>query len=79
MEVQAKKKICEFTVTCWKKLGSVGRHFYFYFFLSFIFEIHLELTLEHIFTIHELELLFYFHPNDPIHVENIVWKRKLDI
>ena len=33
-----KKKICEFTVTCWKKLGSVGRHFYFYFIFILILE-----------------------------------------
>ena len=26
---KAKKKKCVFTVTCWKKLGSVGRNFFF--------------------------------------------------
>ena len=25
-----KKKICVFTVTCWKKLGSVGRKYFFF-------------------------------------------------
>ena len=28
-----KRKICEFTVTCWKNLGSVDRHIYFLLFL----------------------------------------------
>ena len=75
-----KKKLCEFTVTCWKKLGSVGQHFYFYFFLKKYFvRIHEESTLEHISTTHVLELLLYCHNNKPIHVESITWKQKCDI
>ena len=30
--IRPKKNICVFTVTCQKNLGSVGRHYYFFFF-----------------------------------------------
>ena len=30
---KAKKKICVFTVTCQKNLGSVGQDYYFFFFI----------------------------------------------
>jgi hypothetical protein len=33
------KKICVFTVTCWKKIGSVGRIYYFFLNIFFYFEI----------------------------------------
>ena len=36
---QKKKKICVFTVTCWKKLGSVGRKWFFFLILFFITEL----------------------------------------
>ena len=29
-----KKNICVFTVTCQKNLGSVGRHYYYYFLIT---------------------------------------------
>ena len=31
-DIRPKKKICVFTVTCQKNLGSVGRDYYYYFF-----------------------------------------------
>ena len=37
------------------------------------------MTLEHIFYTHELQWLLYCRNNNPIHVENIVWKGKCDI
>ena len=57
----------------------VGRSAFLFLFFYQCFRIHVELTLEHIFTTHELELLLYFRNNNPIHFENIVWKRKCDI
>ena len=39
---KAKKTICVFTVTCWKKLGSVGQKWFFFSILFFITELMLD-------------------------------------
>jgi hypothetical protein len=36
MVTRPNKKICVFTVTCQKNLGSVGRHYFYYYFIFFI-------------------------------------------
>ena len=45
------------------------------------YRIHVELTLEHIFSIQELELhvLLFYQNHNPVHIENIVWIEKCDI
>ena len=71
----AKKKICVLTVTCWKKLGSVGRK---YIFINFILYNWIDVGwhLECISTLQKWHLTRFCLNNDPLDIKNYIRRQK---